>query len=75
MTSEFSMQAMTRSVPPHLGQVSMSMAKTRRRPAFAGELQQRLEVPGVGASERVKIGLAARCRAAGRGHSPASALA
>ena len=31
MTSGFSMQAMTRSVPPHLGQVSMSMAKTRFR--------------------------------------------
>ena len=29
MPSGFSMQAMTRSVPPHLGQVSMSMAKTR----------------------------------------------
>ena len=29
MTSGFSMQAMTRSVPPHVGQVSMSMAKTR----------------------------------------------
>ena len=27
--------------------------------AFADELEQRLEVPGVGASERVKVGLAA----------------
>ena len=31
MTSGFSMQAMTRSVPPHLGQVSVSMANTRFR--------------------------------------------
>ena len=31
MTSGSSMQAMTRSVPPHLGQVSMSMEKTRFR--------------------------------------------
>ena len=31
MTSGFSMRAMTRSLPPHLGQVSMSMAKTRFR--------------------------------------------
>ena len=49
MTSGFSMQAMTRSVPPHLGQVSMSMPKTRFRrciqvmgqgayPAFHGEV-------------------------------------
>ena len=29
MTSGFSMRAMTRSLPPHLGQVWMSMAKTR----------------------------------------------
>ena len=29
MTSGFSMRAMTRSLPPHLGRVSMSMAKTR----------------------------------------------
>ena len=31
VTSGFSMRAMTRSLPPHLGQVSMSMAKTRFR--------------------------------------------
>ena len=31
MTSGFSMRAMTRSLPPHLGRVSMSMAKTRFR--------------------------------------------
>ena len=31
MTSGSSMQAMTLSLPPHLGQVSMSMAKTRLR--------------------------------------------
>ena len=31
MTSGASMQAMTRSLPPHLGQVSTSMAKTRCR--------------------------------------------
>ena len=31
MTSGFSMRAMTRSLPPHLGQVSMAMAKTRFR--------------------------------------------
>ena len=34
MTSGFSMRAMTRSLPPRLGRVSMSMAKTRFRRAI-----------------------------------------
>ena len=53
MTSGFSMQAMTRSVPPHLGQVSIGGHRKNNQPKRAWR-QVRLNVEGLEWSLRVR---------------------